>query len=49
MKQNRTSLQSSPTFAGNIRLVADYGGIDVYVEPDEDTVESPLEECFLYL
>ncbi len=24
MKQSRTSLQSSPTFAGNIRLVADY-------------------------
>ena len=49
MKQSRTSLQSSPTFAGNIRLVADYGGIDVYVEPDEDNFEPPHEECFLYL
>lgn len=28
-KQSRTSLQSSPTFAGNIRLTADYGGIDL--------------------
>ena len=32
MKQSRTRLQSSLTFAGNIMLVADYGGIDVYVD-----------------
>ncbi len=48
-KQNKTSLQSSPTFAGNIRLVAEYGGIDVYVEPDEDSFDSPHEDCFLHL
>ncbi len=30
-KQFRTSLQSSPTFAGNIRLVADYVGIRIYI------------------
>ena len=30
-------------------LVADYGGIDVYVGPDEDNVESPHEEGFLFL
>ena len=35
-KQIKTGLQSSPTFAGNIRYVADYGGVDIYVEPDED-------------
>ena len=28
-KQIKTSLQSSPTFAGNIRLVADYGGVEI--------------------
>ena len=47
-KQSRTSLQASPAFAGNIRLVADYGGIDVYVEPDKD-MEPTHEECFPYL
>ena len=48
-KQIKTGLQSSPTFAGNIRYVADYGGVDVYVEPDEDSFEFPHEECFLHL
>ena len=47
-KQSSTSLQASPTFAGNIRLVVEYGGIDVYVEPDED-LEPTHGECFLYL
>ena len=48
-KQIKTGLQSSPTFAGNIRFVADCGGVDVYVEPDEDNFEVPHEECFLHL
>ena len=48
-KQIKTGLQSSPTFAGNIRYVADYGGVDVYVEPDEDSFEFAHEECFLHL
>ena len=48
-KQSRSSLQSSPTFAGNIRFVAKYGDVDVYVEPDEDGFEVPHEECFLHL
>ena len=48
-KQIKAGLQSSPTFAGNIRFVADYGGVDVYVEPDEDNLEVPHEECFLHL
>ena len=42
-------MKSSPTFAGNIQYVADYGGVDVYVEPDEDSFEFPHEECFLHL
>ena len=48
-KQSKTSLQSSPTFAGNIRLVTQYGDVDVYVEPDEDGFDAPHEECFLHL
>ena len=48
-KQIKTGLQSSPTFAGNIRLVADYGGVDIYVEPDEDNAEFPHEDCLLHL
>ena len=48
-KQSRTNLQSSPTFAGNIRFVAQFGDVDVYVEPDEDGFEVPHEECFLHL
>ena len=48
-KQIKTGLQSSPTFACNIRFVADCGGVDVYVEPDEDNLEVPHEECFLHL
>ena len=48
-KQIKTGLQSSPTFAGNIRFVADYGGVDVCVEPDDDSFEFPHEECFLHL
>lgn len=48
-KQSRTNLQSSLTFAGNIRFVAQYGDVDVYVEPDEDGFEVPHEECFLHL
>ena len=48
-KQIKTGLQSSPTFAGNIRFVGDYGGVDVYVEPNEDNFEFPHEECFLHL
>ena len=48
-KQSRMNLQSSPTFAGNIRFVAQYGDVDVYVEPDEDGFEVPHEECFLHL
>eukprot|EP00434_Breviolum_minutum_P029143 symbB.v1.2.025779.t1/scaffold2336.1/size96545/4 len=48
-KQSRTNLQSSPTCAGNIRFVAQFGDVDVYVEPDEDGFEVPHEECFLHL
>ena len=48
-KQIKTGLQSSPTFAGNIRHVAEYGGVDIYVEPDEDGFGVPHEECFLHL
>ena len=29
--------------------MTDYGGVDVYVEPDEDSFEFPHEECFLHL
>ena len=49
-KYIKTSLQSSPTlFAGDIRLVADYGGVDIYVEPDEDKFEFPHKDCILHL
>ena len=46
-QQIKTGLQSSPTFAGNIRF-ADHGGVED-VEPDEDSFEFPHEECFLHL
>ena len=46
-KQIKAGLQSSSTFAGNIRFVADYGGVDVYVEPDEDSFNFPHEECLV--